>query len=76
MITHLIETPTCLFWACIDSTLLSQCFAHQGIKISIRKERRVRRISKSNYDKKDDESSKEINKKKQNYRRIDILDFL
>ncbi|KAI8880868.1 hypothetical protein K501DRAFT_254273 [Backusella circina FSU 941] len=59
-----------------DSTLLSQCFAHQGIKISIRKEQRVRRISKSNYDKKDDESSKENNKKKQNYRRIDILDFL
>ncbi|KAI9270060.1 velvet factor-domain-containing protein [Helicostylum pulchrum] len=73
-----------------DSTAVSQCFAQQGIKISIRKGRRIRRIDDRTYDtvtdrqaatpKKNSSShlaaEEEEEPQKTVYRRIDISTYL
>lgn len=58
----------------LDSTSLSQCFAQQGIKISIRKGRRIRRLISTKDSKKD--SDKEDEAPKPNYKRIEISSYL
>lgn len=72
----------------LDSTAVSQCFAQQGIKISIRKGRRIRRIDDRTYDTVTDRqtvqkntssnrhTTEEEEPQKTVYRRIDISTYL
>lgn len=79
------------FCVYLDSTAVSQCFAQQGIKISIRKGRRIRRIDDRTYDTVTDrqsapkknssnhlaaEEEEEEEPRKTVYRRIDISTYL
>lgn len=77
------------FGVYLDSTAVSQCFAQQGIKISIRKGRRIRRIDDRTYDTVTDRQSapkknssnhlaaeEEEEPRKTVYRRIDISTYL
>ncbi|CEG74605.1 hypothetical protein RMATCC62417_09786 [Rhizopus microsporus] len=63
-----------------DSTPLSQCFAQQGIKISIRKGRRIRRLVPKSEDCTTEQDQKrkekELEEAKPTYKRIEISSFL